>query len=40
MKIKSINDSAIIFDNGMDITFDHVADCWNITMRHLERLMI
>ena len=27
MKIKSINDSAITFDNGMDITFDHVADC-------------
>ena len=27
MKIKSIDDSAITFDNGMDITFDHVADC-------------
>lgn len=27
MKIKSIDDSAIIFDNGMDITFDYVADC-------------
>ena len=27
MKIKSIDDSAITFDNGMDITFDHVVDC-------------
>ena len=27
MKIKSIDDSAITFDNSMDITFDHVADC-------------
>ena len=27
MKIKSIDDSAITFDNDMDITFDHVADC-------------
>lgn len=25
MKIKSIDDSAITFDNGIDITFDHVA---------------
>lgn len=27
MKIKSIDDSTITFDNGTDITFDHVADC-------------
>lgn len=27
MKIKSIDDGAITFDNGMDITFDHVPDC-------------
>ena len=27
MKIKSISDSAITFDNGMDITFDHEQDC-------------
>lgn len=27
MKIISITSDAIIFDNGNDITFDHVADC-------------
>lgn len=27
MKIKSIDYGAITFDNDMDITFDHVADC-------------
>lgn len=27
MKIKSIDDSAIIFDNGNEITFDHEQDC-------------
>lgn len=33
MKIKSIDDSAITFDNGMDITFDHVAD-YNIETQY------
>lgn len=31
MKIREINDEAIIFNNGMQITFSHDADCceWN-----------
>lgn len=33
MKIKSIDDSTITFDNGMDITFDHIADC-NIIIQY------
>lgn len=31
MKIVKVNDEAIIFDNGNEITFEHCADCceWN-----------
>ena len=31
MKIIKVNDEAIIFDNGNEITFEHSADCceWN-----------
>ena len=38
MKIKEVNESHILFDNGKKITFDHYADCCEDNYADLRQL--